>query len=585
MKKKLLLGLSLTLVAFSTSCISNSANGNNKKGNSNNIDEQIKKPMQTDENLNQNLHPNKEPNESSNETKTETTSPSVLENTIQDQSKQKDPISTLNNSDTIQHLPNFPLLPPTFPGFQKPEHAISKPELEINQIDAYKKILDRSFAISFNVVTQNIENGVRNNDEISFLSTGTGWVLDYAWKNGVENSDELMLYIATNAHVYKYAYNTLDDKLRNIFPEYFTNKEQKGAKVASFGLGIPLKEPNLEQIESGRHEGNQNIVSYFINSKDQKYLDGLKDIKLVGEQIFSNPKTVFVATDFFDKKTNEDLLKKHSNYQPDFDGIQRIGKDFAVFAIKVKFGELTRQAQTDQNLKKLLDHIKNGINSIKNDVTLFSSKQYPNHDKLKIPYISYDYYSIYSHKDQYKDFNNKKDILSPNAKRIYIAGFPSDNDNANNQYFWKNYPKGTKIQDTAFTRRSFLNSAEVNNLLDEKTISYGIGVQGQVQNSSLYYGASGSLAINEFGMPVGIYSSISSKANDIKDTSNWGAFTFLVQNSNDPFYGPEHNLIDASDKTLYPHQEKSYRQNLKVLTQQDDFFKDFSKTALFESGI
>ncbi|UWV93948.1 hypothetical protein NW062_01280 [Mycoplasmopsis cynos] len=47
----------------------------------------------------------------------------------------------------------------------------------------------------------------------------------------------------------------------------------------------------------------------------------------------------------------------------------------------------------------------------------------------------------------------------------------------------------------------------------------------------------------------------------------------------------EHNLIDASDKTLYPHQEKSYRQNLKVLTQQDDFFKDFSKTALFESGI
>ncbi|UWV77618.1 hypothetical protein [Mycoplasmopsis cynos] len=104
MKKKLLLGLSLTLVAFSTSCISNSANGNNKKGNSNNIDEQIKKPIQTDENLNQNLHPNKEPNESSNETKTETTSPSVLENTIQDQSKQKDPISTLNNSDTIQHF-------------------------------------------------------------------------------------------------------------------------------------------------------------------------------------------------------------------------------------------------------------------------------------------------------------------------------------------------------------------------------------------------------------------------------------------------------------------------------------------------
>ncbi|MCU9936309.1 hypothetical protein NWP96_04255 [Mycoplasmopsis cynos] len=107
MKKKLLLGLSLTLVAFSTSCISNSANGNNKKGNSNNIDEQIKKPMQTDENLNQNLRPNKEPNESSNETKTETTSPSVLENTIQDQSKQKDPISTLNNSDTIQHLLKF----------------------------------------------------------------------------------------------------------------------------------------------------------------------------------------------------------------------------------------------------------------------------------------------------------------------------------------------------------------------------------------------------------------------------------------------------------------------------------------------
>ncbi|UWV93947.1 DUF31 family protein [Mycoplasmopsis cynos] len=40
-------------------------------------------------------------------------------------------------------------------------------------------------------------------------------------------------------------------------------------------------------------------------------------------------------------------------------------------------------------------------------------------------------------------------------------------------------------------------------MLDEKTISYGIGVQGQVQNSSLYYGASGSLVINEFGILYG----------------------------------------------------------------------------------
>ncbi|WP_029905357.1 MIP family Ig-specific serine endopeptidase [Mycoplasmopsis opalescens] len=503
-----------------------------------------------------------------------------------EQPSPKEPLNPDSKKDSkTPQTPQFPIIPPNLPKLQKPKLAINKPELEIKQTKAYRKILDRSFAISFNTITQSLNEGKRDNDEIPFLSTGTGWILDYAWKNGVENSEELMLYIATNAHVYQYAYNALDNKLKETFPEYFTSEEQKNARVVSFGIGIPLSDANLEPIESGKHEGNKNIVSYFINSNDQKYKKDVRDVKLVGEKIFSNPRTVFVATDFFDKKTNEEILKKHSNYQPNINKIQRIGKDFAVFAIKIKFNELKKQAETNQDLKKLFEHINKGINSINNDVTLFSSKQYPNHDKSKVPYITYDYYSAYLHKDQYKNFDNENIILSPNAKRIYIAGFPSDNNSGNNQYFWKNYPKNIKIEDYTFTSRSFLASAPVENLLSEKTISYGIGVQAQVLNSSLYYGASGSLAINEFGMPVGIYSSLWAQTLDIKDTTNWGAFTFLVQNSNDLFYGPKHNLIDGSNKDLYPNQEKSFRQNLKIFSEQDDFFKGFNKTILFENGV
>ncbi|MGX9394840.1 MIP family Ig-specific serine endopeptidase [Mycoplasma sp. 1781] len=503
-----------------------------------------------------------------------------------EQSSPENPLNPHSKKDnSAPQIPQFPIIPPNFPGLQKPKPAINKPELEIKQTEAYRKILDRSFAISFNTITQSLDDGKRDKDEIPFLSTGTGWILDYAWKNGVENSEELMLYIATNAHVYQYAYNALDNKLKETFPEYFTSEEQKDARVVSFGIGIPLGDANLEPIESGKHEGNENIVSYFINSNDQKYKNGVRDVKLVGDQIFSNPKTVFVATDFFDKKTNEEILKKHPNYQPNINKTQRIGKDFAVFAIKIKFNELKKQAETNQDLKKLLEHINKGINSINNDVTLFSSKQYPNHDKSKVPYIAYDYYSAYLHKEQYKNFDSENEILSPNAKRIYIAGFPSDNDSGNNQYFWKNYPKNIKIEDYTFTSKSFLSSAPVENLLSEKTISYGIGVQAQVLNSSLYYGASGSLAVNEFGMPVGIYSSLSALTPNIKDTTKWGAFTFLVQNSNDLFYGPKHNLIDGSNKELYPNQEKSFRQNLKILSEQDDFFKSFNKTVLFENGV
>lgn len=452
--------------------------------------------------------------------------------------------------------------------------------LQISEQAAYKKLEDRSFAIGFNsidYVNDPNDGNKINTSVVPFEPTGTGWLLDYAWKDGIKGSDELMLYIATNAHVYARAFNAMDEKYKSHFPEYFTQEDQKQARIDSFSLAIPKQNANLNAIASGTSYGADNSLIYFLNTESTSVFDlekGNKELHFVGNGLFSNPRTVFVALNIFDKDDNNKLIDKYNNQA----NRKLIGKDFAVFGIKVEYKKLVEQAKSDDKLKLLLEHIQKAMKSIDNDIDKFKKNQYYNHDQNDVPYLSFDYPSAWADKNKGKEDPN----VSLNIKRAYILGFPTV---SNRQMLWRNYPLGSNIPQDVFNGASFFKGLPIDKPLDQNTQASGFGFNAYVDYSSLSFGASGSLVINEYGLPIGIYSTVRSNG-DEKDINNQGGFTFLVQVHDDNEKGPAHNLIDGTDKAKFPKQEKSYRQNLQWLSKQDNSeFKDFAKTAIFKSGV
>ncbi|AJQ45581.1 hypothetical protein JM47_03440 [Ureaplasma diversum] len=482
--------------------------------------------------------------------------------------------------------------------------SASVPDLKIKPEQAYEKIKNRSFAIGFNSVDYAKEsNGQINNSVVPFEPTGTGWLLDYAWKKGEKTSDEVMLYIATNAHVYNRAFNAMDTAYKSQFPEYFTKEERKNAKVDSFVLAVPKKDANLNPIPSGKSYGPENKLQYFVNATNherfssERVFNDIEFLKEGEEAIFSNPRTVFVALNIFDEQRNKELYNAADNEEDR----KYSAKDFAVFGIKVNYKKLKEKAGSDPKYKLLLDHIDAAMKSIDDDIKKFSEKKHPNHDQSTTPYLSLDYPSMWINKDRPLDQQldkakyNIDNNTSLNIERAYIAGFPKI---GSSQMLWRNYPEGSSIPEDAFNGNSFGKGIGVSKILDDQRESTGFGFNGYVDFSSIYFGASGSLVVNEYGLPIGIYSVTDSKVGD-KDISKRGGFTFLVQAHNDNKNqqtgpsrtlislqaGPAHNLIDGSDQEKYPYQKKSYRQNLNWLSKQDNSeFKEFAKTAIFKKG-
>ncbi|WNM16305.1 MIP family Ig-specific serine endopeptidase [Mesomycoplasma ovipneumoniae] len=455
---------------------------------------------------------------------------------------------------------------------QKQELASNLTKLTDEQ--AYEKLKNRTFAIAFNSVDKTDEN---NPDHVvKYEPTGTGWLLDAAYN---ENKTEVMLYIATNAHVFARSFNTLDSKYKDTFPEYFT-EPNKGEKVDSFIIGVPKKEANIQVIDNNSRPDANNTPVYFIN----KQLGGEGEIYIEG--IFDNPKTVFVALNIFDNKTN-DQLKQTSVTSPASQKINNgIGKDFAVFGLKVNLAKLdeliSKNDANKENLQLFKEHIEKAIVDIKQDIAKFQTQQYPNHDKKGVPYISYDYTSIYQKgiTEPEKLGITESAILSPNTTKLYLLGYPSLD---GQQFLMRNYPKNLTNKAFAISNDSFSNGLALNDILSPNRSYSSFGFITFIENSGLYYGASGSLVINDYGLPIGIYSAVQTRGGNL-DISGKAGYTPFVQIADFNSYGLRHNLIDGTNKKLFPKQEKSYRQNLKKLSENEAEFKYFRKTLLFPDG-
>ncbi|WP_337892233.1 MIP family Ig-specific serine endopeptidase [Mesomycoplasma ovipneumoniae] len=455
---------------------------------------------------------------------------------------------------------------------QKQELATNLAKL--TDVQAYEKLKNRTFAIAFNSVDKTDENNP--DDVVKYEPTGTGWLLDASYN---ENKTEVMLYIATNAHVFARSFNTLDSKYKHTFPEYFT-EPNNGEKVDSFIIGVPKKEANIQAIDNNtRPDANNNPV-YFIN----KQLGEGSEIGIEG--IFDNPKTVFVALNIFDNQTNEQL-KQTSTTSPASQKINNgIGKDFAVFGLKVNLAKLdeliSKNDANKENLQLFKEHIEKAIVDIEQDIAKFQTQQYPNHDKKAVPYISYDYTSIYQKgiAEPEKLGISESAILFPNTTKLYLLGYPNLD---GQQFLMRNYPKNLTNKAFAISNDSFSNGLTLNDILSPNRSYSSFGFITFIENSGLYYGASGSLVINDYGLPVGIYSAVQTKGGNL-DISGKAGYTPFVQIADFDSYGLAHNLIDGTNKKLFPKQEKSYRQNLKKLSENEGEFKDFRKTLLFPDG-
>ncbi|WHF53299.1 MIP family Ig-specific serine endopeptidase [Mesomycoplasma ovipneumoniae] len=445
---------------------------------------------------------------------------------------------------------------------------------KLTDAQAYEKLKNRTFAIAFNSVDKTDENNL--DDVVKYEPTGTGWLLDAAYN---ENKTEVMLYIATNAHVFARSFNTLDSKYKDTFPEYFT-EPNNGEKVDSFIIGVPKKEANIQAIDNNSRPDANNTPVYFIN----KQLGGGSEVPIEG--IFDNPKTVFVALNIFDNQTNEQL-KQTSVTSPGSQKINNgIGKDFAVFGLKVNLAKLdeliSKNDENKENLQLFKEHIEKAIVDIEQDIAKFQTQQYPNHDKNAVPYISYDYTSIYQKgiAEPEKLGISESAILSPNTTKLYLLGYPSLD---GQQFLMRNYPKNLTNKSFAISNDSFTNGLALNDILSPNRSYSPFGFITFIENSGLYYGASGSLVINDYGLPVGIYSAVQTRGGNL-DISGKAGYTSFVQIADFDSYGLAHNLIDGTNKKLFPKQEKSYRQNLKKLSENEGEFKDFRKTLLFPDG-
>ncbi|EFF41133.1 conserved domain protein [Mycoplasmopsis alligatoris A21JP2] len=325
------------------------------------------------------------------------------------------------------------------------------------------------------------------------------------------------------------------------------------------------------------------------------------------------------------KKPYEDelarLQKSNSNYLRED---PKLMVDFGIFEFDVNLD------LDNSNNKEFSSWIKSAIESFDQTNNFLKSNIVPNHDGKNIPYITYDYGSI---TNEFKDTKTKYPNLEFSKTKphfVHLAGYPYNS--INKSFYWttnnisERYEKNTgkKSPDTEFDTpgggkqtwpgtiypnedmssfgknnpRSHLNNFTYSSLnIWNRIFLEGYGYTSSSILSGLGSGASGSLAMNEYGLPIGIYtgSSTSDYSHLYPDSSeriDGGNFSYWVQNftsvakrNGKEVVMPAYNLIDDTNRARYGLQKTSYRSNLRILYP-NGFENNIKskKTAIFLKG-
>lgn len=505
--------------------------------------------------------------------------------------------------------PSLPVWPPVFPKIDNsskhtyPEYASKFKKVDSNVL--YNEIFDRTFALKF--ATKQANGGFISNDK------GTGWLLDYhKYKN---NPNKYKLFIATNLHVLGNFSNSLSDDLN----KKLNYEDPVNDKVVAVALGKAKSKPaqfSALPNNTANQEANKNqwIAKYYTNSIDlvnYDKRDGIPDT--IQSSAISAPKIVFAAYDFMKKESMQkyqaDLQKsaeqwhqylKSSNMIDDdyrkpmfdayFKGDKHIGVmvDFAVFEVDVDL------SSADEELKQWVNDAIKGLDSYID--RLQKTDILPNQNKEISKYmLTTDYVSAA------KSEKNENNLY--NIQNIFIGGYPFDRKhgmwvinnpierNSDSITSYNRSPVNAKTfalpTDSHESKLEFGNNLGIYGNTWRKLMAQWYGYHHNINFSSLYYGASGSLVYNEFGQMIGIYNAVSSNVNS-GDLLKSGGFAPFIQSSDingvtgDTLYA--YNLIDGSDKSKFVQQSNSFRENLRIIY--PNGFEDGDKTTkLFDKGF
>lgn len=504
------------------------------------------------------------PNNASNDSQSET------DNQAKSNSSDDNSIKESEKDSSESHEP--PTVPPNFPpGFpfgpqdyskenSYPEYATKFTAVEAK--DIYQEIYDRTFMLGYGFEDE-------EKKEVT-MDVGTTWLLDYyKYKTG----NKYKLFFATNLHVLSYFTNAMDEeKLKE-----FNYKTYDNTKLKSVFLGKSDQPKNFDDIPN--------------NSWQSHIQDNGGAVQKFDKEFFENPKLVFAAVDFMDddsyKDFNDIIKTKYDEYQNSnkvgkekYIEIQKkldkpefipFYKDFGVIEVTIDFDKQVNQSKQEE-FNKLKAQIQKAIESLNSAIEKTKKNTVPNVKNQGKYLIDYDYYSAGKKIEK----EGKNESLLANAKNIFVAGYPNNNGTS---YWMKNLPRERNSDTINYFRSPKNKEAFVyaTNDIQKSNISLNIytnvwnrifidyyGVNLNLRFSSLYHGASGSVAINEFDQIVGIYSTVSENA-QFGDLLKTSGITPLLQAEDLTFEDKTffaHNLLDKSG---FPHQKTSYRSNLEVL--------------------
>ncbi|TQF40187.1 MIP family Ig-specific serine endopeptidase [Mycoplasmopsis bovis] len=502
--------------------------------------------------------------------------------------------------------PSIPFDPsniPTFPNFpfnrfnNQDKHKYPEHHTKFKTVDSktlYKELYDRTFSLKY---LTKLSNG-----EPLSNGSGTTWLLDY--HKYTNQKDKYKLFFATNLHVLARFSNSLEESVQKRLNYY----DPTGDKVIAVALGKSANVTNFDQKTNKTTSNGYSPATYFTNSSEFINYEKLSNITSAKEtSAISEPKLVFAAVDFMNDEAIKNIqsglnesTEQYKNYKTksgeiehyktaydDFDSKKKvpITVDFAVFEVDVDL------EKADETFKNWINDAIKGLDSYID--RLDKTNYLPNQDKNISKYMQTTDYVSASY-----DKSNQNNLW--NAKDIYIAGYPSQGNNATwmqnnpterNSDSITSYKTGLKNKDTfAFATGSIEekigipSNAKINDNYWNRVMASWYGYQYNINFSSLYYGASGSLAYNEFGQMIGIYNAVSARV-DYGDLLQSGGIAPFLQSSDikaieNTIYA--YNLIDGSNKSIYKNQKNSFRENLKTLYP-SGFSDGTKKTKLFDS--
>ncbi|MBN0919023.1 MIP family Ig-specific serine endopeptidase [[Mycoplasma] gypis] len=405
-----------------------------------------------------------------------------------------------NNSETNnnQNQPHPPVFPPSFnwntpannTDNQYPDFVNEYKIVDDNKL--YSDIYKRTFAVAYSTKLKELEG--EQNDKI-IEGQGTSWLLDY--HKYINAKNKYKLFFATNLHVLSYFSNAMSSELL----KHFNYQDPTGNQLIGIALG---KAQHQEKNSKAIYYANYTI---FTDSNfDSRWAN-----KTQYTQGITNPRLVFAAFDYMDQastKQYQEIIKqryqefiehKDSNNEKIIklnDGSDiPFYTDFAVFEVDIDLDKV------DSTLTKW---VREAIESLNNYAQYNTEHNQPNTTQSQQLWQNIDYYSA-------SQLNI--DHMLTNAKDIYIAGYPSDNQQG--QAWMQNNPlqrnsdefsyfRSPKNKDAFAFATNNVETASINiyTAVWNRLMASYYGVNYNIRFSSLYYGASGSMVLNQFNQLI-----------------------------------------------------------------------------------